>query len=132
MYAKKITYTDYDGNSRTETFLFHMNKIDILRLNAKNHGNLERVLERIQKEDDSEAMFELFEDIVLSAYGEKSIDGKQFVKSKEKSEAFKQTEAYSEFLYELLTVPESANEFMMNMVPSDIREAIATPILAEA
>ena len=37
----------------------------------------------------------IFKDLILKAYGEKSADGRRFIKSKELSEAFSQTEAYS-------------------------------------
>ena len=54
----------------------------------------------------------------MKAYGEKSLDGKYFEKSPERSLRFSQTEAYSELFLELLD-PEKAAAFINAILPQD-------------
>ena len=57
-------------------------------------------------------------DLILKAYGEKSLDGKRFIKSPEISVAFSQTEAYSKFFMELVTDPDAAAAFVNGIAPA--------------
>lgn len=66
-----------------------------------------------------------FEEIILTAYGEKSDDGRRFVKSDELSQAFKETEAYSELFMELLTDDKAAAAFINGILPKDIAGKLA-------
>ena len=63
----------------------------------------------------------LFEQLIKMSYGEKSPDGKRFIKSEELTEAFCQTEAYTELLLELMG-DDSATavaEFIKGVMPLD-------------
>ena len=62
-------------------------------------------------------LIEIFKEIILKSYGEKSEDGKRFKKSEELSESFSQTEAYSEMFMEFFTDTESAISFINNIIP---------------
>ena len=57
---------------------------------------------------------------MCKAYGEKSLDGKRFVKSKELTEAFMQTEAFSELFMALATNAEEASAFINGIVPKNL------------
>ena len=74
---------------------------------------------------DTPSLVTLFKDIIFKAYGEKSADGKRFIKSKELSTAFSQTEAYSNLYMELVTNTEAAIEFINGIVPKDLAEEAA-------
>ena len=63
-------------------------------------------------------LIDLFKDLILRSYGEKSADGRRFIKSKELSTAFSQTEAYSELFMELVTDAEKAAEFVNGITPA--------------
>ena len=62
----------------------------------------------------------MFKDIILRSYGEKSPDGRRFIKSKEITDAFAQTEAYSDLFMELATDAEAASDFINAIVPQDM------------
>ena len=124
MLKKTITYTDYNGDEVTEDFYFNLTKAELMTLELKA-GGLKETIERIAKERDTKKLVEMFEELIMASYGEKSIDGKRFVKSKEMSEAFKQTEAYSELFMELLTT-DKAIEFVRGIVPADLKSAVDT------
>ena len=117
MLKKTITYVDFDGNERTEDFYFHMSKAELVELNVSAAGGLQKTLEKIVAEQDGKRIMEQFKDIIFKAYGEKSLDGKRFMKSKELSEAFSQTEAYSVLFMELVTDAEKASAFVNGIMP---------------
>lgn len=123
MYKKTITYSDYDGNERTEDFYFNLSKAEVMEMELGTEGGMQNMLERIVKEQDAKKILEAFKDIILRSYGEKSPDGKHFMKSKEISDRFSHTEAYSELFMELATNSESATEFVNNIVP---KQAVRT------
>ena len=120
MLKKTITFTDYDGNERTEDFYFNLNQTELFRMEASTTGGMEKMLEKIVSTQDTQKIVELFEKIILMAYGEKSADGKRFIKSPELSEAFKQTEAYDQLFMEMLTDGDAALNFINGILPKNL------------
>lgn len=123
MIIKKITYTDYDGNQRTEEFRFNLSKAELIEMELSETGGMEKMLKRIIAEQDTKKIMEIVKAIILKSYGKKSDDGRMFVKSEELSREFSQTEAYSELLIELMSDENAASAFMNGLVdglvPSD-------------
>lgn len=117
MLHKIITYTDYDGNERTEEYLFNLNKAEILELELGIDGGLKNYIEKIVAKKSVPELSALFKKIVLMAYGEKSPDGKRFIKSEQLRQEFEQTEAYSELIMEILSNEKAAADFMNGVVP---------------
>lgn len=125
MLKKTITYTDYDGNERTEDFFFNLNKAEIMEMELGVSGGMTAILSDMIQKRDAAKIMATFKEFILKAYGEKTPDGKRFIKNKELSEAFEQTEAYSNLYVELLTQPQAAQDFMMGIVPADIASKAA-------
>lgn len=125
MLKKTITYVDYDGNKRTEDFWFHLNKVELTEMNYEHIGGMDKLLETIIKTSDIKGILDIIKDIILRSYGEKSADGKRFIKSKEAREAFEQTEAFVELYMELAGNDGKAAEFINGIVPQDIAEEAA-------
>lgn len=123
MLKKAITYTDYNGNSRTEDFYFHLNKAEIVELEASASGGLSRMLEDMVKSNDGRVLISTFKNIILKAYGKKSDDGRRFIKSNALREEFEQTEAFSELFMELATNAEAAAAFINGILPQNLAEA---------
>ena len=130
MLKKTITYTDYNGNERTEDFYFNLTKAEIMEMELGTTGGLAEMLTRIVAAQDAPAIIKMFKDIVLKAYGEKSPDGKRFIKSEELSTAFSQTEAYSQLFMELATDADEAAKFINGIVPAAPKNDDKTSILA--
>jgi hypothetical protein len=126
MLKQTITYTDYDGNKRTEDFYFNLSKAEVAEMEMSAEGGLTKTLEKIVAEQDGKRIIEMFKDLILKAYGEKSLDGKRFIKSKELSEAFSQTEAYSELFMELAMNAEASAAFVNGIIP--VMDNIASPL----
>lgn len=120
MYTTTINYEDYDGNQRTMEAHFHLNKAELLELQTSWDGGLEKVLKKIVDERDQKRMIEMFKMIILKSYGEKSLDGNRFMKSPEITEAFTQTEAYSELFMKLATDDKAAAEFVNGIMPKNL------------
>lgn len=117
MLSKKITYTDYNGIEHTETFYFNLTKAEVAEMQLTHPGGYSAYLQRIIDSNDEASLVANFKVLILKAYGEKSEDGKRFVKSKELSEAFEQTEAYSELFMELLSDTDAASSFVNGIMP---------------
>ena len=117
MLAKKIKYTDYNGVEREETFYFNLSKAEIMEMEMGTAGGLTAFYQRIVETLEAEAIVKEFKKLILRSYGEKSQDGKRFIKSPELSEAFSQTEAYSELFMELSTDADAAAAFVNGIVP---------------
>lgn len=117
MYKITKTYVDYDGNERTEDFFFNLTHAELLKMQTSENGGMGKLLKKMIQEDNMKRLYELFEKIVDNAYGEKSLDGRRFMKSEEILNNFKQTEAYSEIIVELATDHDKAVPFINNVLP---------------
>lgn len=120
MLKKTIKFTDYDGNPREEDFYFNLTKAELSIMEMSHVGGFRKKMERIIKAQDGPALIEAFQDIIQTAYGVKSDDGRRFIKSPELFEEFKQTEAYSELIMELLGSEKGAAEFIAQVMPQDV------------
>ena len=117
MLKKTITYTDYDGNERTEDFYFNLTQAELIELAHSEKGGLEKLIEKISKEKDMKRIIALMKEVIQMSYGEKSLDGKRFQKSEEISQNFMQTEAYSILFMELAQNEDAATDFVNGIVP---------------
>lgn len=124
MLKKTITYTDCNGVERTESFFFNLTKTELMKMEMSTSGGLTEMIKRVSETLDAPVIMKIFEDLILASYGEKSPDGKRFIKSKELSEAFSQTGAYDVLFMELLTDSDKASEFFKAIVPAEAVEQL--------
>lgn len=120
MLKKTVSYTDYNGVDRTEDFYFNLSKAEVTEMELSVDGGLSTMLEKIVESKDNKQIVAMFKNIVLKAYGEKSLDGKRFIKNAEVTEAFSQTEAYSEIFMELAMDAQAAADFVNGVLPKNI------------
>lgn len=120
MLVKRINYTDYNGMNREEDFYFNLNKGEIFNLQFGTEGGLDNAIQKIINTQDVPKIVSMFQDIILNAYGVKSEDGRRFIKSEELKEEFKQTEAYSELLMELVQDEKKAADFINGLMPAEL------------
>lgn len=133
MLKKTITYTDYDGNERTEDFYFNLTKAECLEMELGSNGGMKKYVERIISAQDGKQLVALFKEIIDKSYGVKSLDGKRFVKNQEVLDEFKQSEAYSDLFMELATNSDAAAAFVNGVVPAVPENAQpATPTVVDA
>lgn len=122
MLKKTMTFTDYNGTNRTEDFYFNLTKAEVMEMELGTTGGLAEMIKRLVAAKDQPAVIKIFKDLVLKAYGEKSADGRRFIKSEEISAAFAQTEAYSQLFMELALDADAASEFVNGILPADMNE----------
>lgn len=123
MYTKKMTYTDFNGVERTETFCFNLTKAEIAEMDLTTDGGLQDRLQGIIDSKNQAEIVRQFKKIILLAYGEKSADGRFFEKSEEISKRFASTQAYSDLFMELSTNTDEATAFVNQIIPKDLLEA---------
>lgn len=117
MLTKTITYTDYNGLERTEKFYFNLTEAEVAEMELTTAGGLSDTITKIVEAKDVPTLIRIFKDLILKAYGEKSADGRRFIKNDELREAFSQTEAYSQLFMELAFDADKAAEFVNGIAP---------------
>jgi len=124
MLIRPITYENFDGETVTENFHFNLSKSEIIELQVSYKEGLEAALARIVRTEDKKQLVEEFKRIILLSYGERSEDGKRFIKNDELREAFSQTAAYDSLFIELATDDTAAAEFIKGIIPKDFAKEV--------
>lgn len=129
MIKKTITYVDYNGVERTETHYFNLTEAEVTEMQYGVNGGYSEMCQKIIEAKDQPSIIAVFKDLLLKAYGEKSLDGKYFLKEDENgkplSNKFRQTEAYSKLFMELATDDKAAAEFINGITPPAAKKAQA-------
>lgn len=139
MITKTIPYTDFNGKSRIEDFNFHLNKAELLELEATYEGGWTAHVQRIINSNNNAEIFSTMKDFILRAFGIKSEDGRRFMKVDENGKPlrriFEESPAYEILLMELTLGPdagEKAAEFINGVVPKDMSQANAPAAIPAA
>ena len=132
MLKKTIKYVDYDGRERNENFYFYLSKAELMEMELGVDGGMQQMIQLIIDKQDIPKIMAAFKKIILKAYGEKSPDGRRFIKNDALSEAFSQTEAYSNLYMELVTDAKAAAAFINSIVPEEVALAANKRREAEA
>lgn len=132
MLKKSISYVDYDGNKRTDECYFNLSKAELTEMELSESGGLDKFVEKIVETQDNKRIYKLFKEIILNAYGEKSHDGKHFIKKKTVDgevirlrDEFEQTEAFSELMMEMLGDEKAAGEFITRILPQELADEVS-------
>lgn len=123
MLKKTIKYTDFNGDEHSEEFYFNLTKSEIMEMEMSTAGGMEQRLKRMMNTKDTVELAAIFKDIILRSYGEKSDDGKRFIKARNGvrlANEFVETAAYDELFMELLDAEKCA-EFINGIMPADVQ-----------
>lgn len=127
MLKKTITYEDYNGVEITEDFYFNLTEAELTELQLSVAGGYGSFIEKIVAAKDVPTLANLFKELILMSYGEKSADGKRFMKKASDghklSDDFSQTEAYSVLYMELVQDDNAASEFVNGIIPKNAKIA---------
>jgi len=126
MFSRKIKYTDFDGNEVEEEFWFHISNPEVIDLEVEHPEGLEAWLKAIVAANDNKTLYEMFKKVVLLAYGQRSEDGKRFVKNDQMKVDFSQTAAYEALITDLVTSDTAASEFVKGALPRETARALET------
>lgn len=120
MIKKRMTYEDFNGETRTEDFWFHMSEVDLLEMDSKYPGGMQGFIQKMIDTQDAAEMFKLAKEIIELSYGQKSLDGRTFEKSPELTRSFTQTQAYVDLFMEIGTDADKAAEFIKGIMPAKV------------
>ena len=125
MVVEKIKYTDFNGLEREEEFMFNLTEAEITEMELTTDGGLSDSIKKIIAAQDTPQIIKVFKMLLLKSYGEKSADGRRFVKSDKLSEEFAQTNAYSQLFMTLATDDKAAVAFINGIMPDSMQEKAA-------
>ncbi len=118
MLKKTITYVDYEGVERKEDFYFNLSRAELLDLDLNQDGGMKAYLQEIIDAKDKVKIWNVFTKLVKLSYGVKTDDGKRFKKNPELTDAFVQSEAFSELMVELTSNENAAAAFANGILAS--------------
>lgn len=110
MLHKKVNYTNYNGEVVNEDVYFNLTSVELIRLEAKYGKSIPEKIEEVTGAKDFKGIISLFEDLLLTAYGVKSEDGRRFVKDPQVTKEFGDSIAYAEIFEQIILNPEAAKE----------------------
>lgn len=129
MLPVKLTYIDYEENERTETFYFNLTEAELTMWQLKRSGGMKKHLEKIMETQNAPEIMENFRQIIHMSYGEKSEDGRRFIKKApdghELADDFEQTEAYSQLIMKILSDEKYAADFVNGLMPKSLKGEVA-------
>lgn len=120
MLKKIIKYEDYNGNEREDVRYFNITETELIKMSALYEKPLSEKMEEAVKNKDNKLILNIFEDILLKSYGVKSEDGTRFIKNKELTDEFIQSEAYNKLFVELATNTDELLSFIINVLPKNV------------
>lgn len=120
MFKLPITYLGFDGKEKTRDFYFNLSKGEIAEMNYTIPGGFDGFLERLNDDPSVKDVIETFKQIILKSYGKRTADGK-FIKSKEYSEEFAATDAYSELFLKFVADEDNfVNKFLEGVINAPV------------
>lgn len=129
MYTTTVKYEDFNGVTREEDFSFNLSKTELLEMSSENDGTYGERIQKMVKANDNIPMINVFKELLLKAYGEKSDDGRYFNKEDENGrplyKKFERSAAYPELFMKFATDDEAAAEFINNIVPKEMALELA-------
>lgn len=136
MVKKSIKYTDFNGVEQVDECYFNLSKSELTQMEMSEKGGFENYISKMIEEKDNKRIYALFKEIVLSSYGEKSSDGRSFIKKKivdgqmvNLRDEFEQTLAFDTLMMELISGGEkTVADFINKLIPRELQEELAKQV----
>lgn len=122
MIKKTVKYEDFNGNQKEATCYFHLSKPELLELEYSKKGGFTEWITRLNESQDRKEIFDTVKNLVLSSYGEKSVDGDTFDKSGTIRHNFERSAMYDSLMMELCTSETAIVDFMYGILPADMQQ----------
>lgn len=121
MFKKTVTFKDFDGNSQTQDFYFHISKAEFLAM-ASTADDMQSRIKKMVASMDGKAIIHELREIIKLACGVRSEDGQRFVKDAAAQSTLLDSPAFDELLMELATDAVASAEFIEKLVPKKMQE----------
>jgi hypothetical protein len=120
MLTREISYTDFNDEKVVEKFYFNISKPELVEMEVEYKEGLGQKIQNIIDAKDYKQLIRMFKEIILVSYGQKSEDGRRFIKNDTLREEFVQTAAYHVLFMELAADATKAAEFLKGVLPKDM------------
>ena len=131
MFSRTFEYKGYDGLPKKETWWFNLSEAELYEMELGANGGVNALMNRMLREEHPEQIVEMFKKIILKSVGERSADGRKFMKKErpgmpwgEVAEDFRETPAYTQLFTELVSSGEKLSAFLRGAIPIEVAEAI--------
>ena len=122
MFSRTFTYKGYDGNQHKETWWFNLTESEILKMELGSVGGINGMMNKMMREEHPDRIVDMFEKIILGSVGERSADGRRFLKrGGAVAEDFRETPAYDQLFLELVSSGEALATFLKGAIPDEVR-----------
>lgn len=125
MFARTFEYTGYDGKKHKDTWWFNLSEAELYKLELSNLGGFNGMMNKLLRESKPGEIVEVFENLILSAVGERSVDGRKFIKNEEIRNDFYQSKAFSDLFVEMVKDGNKLAEFLRGAIPEEVAAALA-------
>lgn len=132
MFSRTFEYKGYDGQMHKETWWFNLSEAELYEMELGSVGGMNAMMNRLMREEHPEKIVDMFKTIILKAVGERSADGRKFVKRErpgmpwgEVAEDFRETPAYAQLFTELVKSGEALANFLKGAIPAELAEQLA-------
>lgn len=127
MYSKTIPFHDYNGKARNETVTFNLDQREIYKLLEEFQSIFDwldtiKGPERELPVDEIVAFYNNFEEILLSAWGEKSADGQYF--DKVNRYKFASSALFAAAMKLFVEDPMETTKLLDGLMPKDMQETV--------
>ncbi len=126
MIKKSITFTDFDGNVKTEEHWFHIPAHKIVLLEYSRKGGLTSIIPDLIKaaeDGDAKELLDIFTEIIRTSYGIRTDDA-HFEQPEEEVRKFLASQAWDALWMELATNVNSVTNFLIGIMPEEVREDV--------
>lgn len=133
MFKHTVEYKDFNGNPRKEDLYFHLSLPEVTRIQAEINKDIQDHVKELVANQNLKELLGFMEMLMLNSYGQKTTDGKSFVKTKEIRHAFEYSQAYAEIFEAMMTNPELAKKFGENVADDgkDRKNAVAPQVVKQ-
>lgn len=122
MITQVVKYKDYNGNEKSKELYFDLDKFELMQLERAYPGGYSNTIKDLNAKDDKLELANLYMDLVIRAYGEKSSDGEYFNKSEAITTAFIHSAAFNALFNELISDSSLVEKFIKGIIPADITQ----------
>lgn len=129
MIKQTITYKDFNGDEHTEDFWFNLSQDELADLAIIEETDLNASFKAIVARNNPKEILSTFREVLLASYGQRSGDGRRFMKSPEISAEFKSTGAWGVLYMRLVTDAAFAAEFVNGLVPAEVASQQASTFI---
>lgn len=131
MFSRTFTYKGFDGQPHEDTRWFNLSDSEIIKMNLSTVGGVDAMIKKLLREQEPGKIVDMFENLILKSVGEKSMDGRRFIKKEipgrpwgEVAEDFRETPAYDQLFTELVSDGEKVREFLLGAISEEARAKI--------